>query len=504
MSMNVHNISSARAHPTATWQRVFEKLDRKGPSLNIQIRRSIVYAIETGLLKSGDRLPSSRQLSNLLSIARNTVTAAYQMLIDEGVLVSRERSGIFVADRPVIMRRSVGERQPDSGWSARFAARPSDLRHFNKPRDWLSYPHPFLYGQFDPTIFPINNWREAVRVTSSHQEICGWAGDLIDDDDPDLVEQLCVHVLPKRGIFARPEEVIITIGSQQALSMLVQLLCGPKTKVGVEDPGYPDMRNMVQLATGDYTLLTMDKDGVVPDDVFAGCDMAYLTPGHQCPTTAIAPLTRRKALLDHGVAHDVILIEDDYEADLLLENSNELACLKSLDTTGQVIYVGSFSKALAPGLRIGFIVAHSAVVEELRVLRRLLMRHPPTNNQRILGTFISLGHYQQHLQKTGLVLARRAGLIAQLLPKYLPQCSWRRDAGAKSFWIRLPEGCNSRVLESLAREQGVLVEAGDIFFANQEDGARFMRLGFTSIVESHIETGLAIIGHLIDQSRTPS
>lgn len=499
--MTIHSIPSARTHPDATWQRVFDTLERSGPSLNIQIRRSIVRAVETGLLVSGDRLPSSRQLSSMLSIARNTVTAAYQMLIDEGVLVSRERSGIFVADRPAIRHRKAPRLRPDADWHGRFATRPSDYRHFNKPRDWLSYPYPFLYGQFDPTIFPINNWREAIRVTSSHQAICGWAGDLIDDDDPDLVEQLCVHVLPKRGVFARPEEVIITIGSQQALSMLVQLFCGAETRVGIEDPGYPDMRNMVELATGAYTKLSMDADGVVPDAVFGGCDMAYLTPGHQCPTTGVAPLSRRKALLERAEEEDVILIEDDYEADLLIETSSDLTCLKSMDETGRVIYVGSFSKALAPGLRIGFIVAHPRVVEELRVMRRLLMRHPPTNNQRILATFISLGHYQQHLRKTGLVLARRAGLITQLLPKYLPHCSWRRDAGAKSFWIRLPEGCSGRQLETQAREQGVLIEAGDIFFANPAEGDRYIRLGFTSIIETHIESGLMILSGLIEQAR---
>ena len=144
----------------------------------------------------------------------------------------------------------------------------------------MDYPYPFLYGQFDSTIFPSNNWREATRVTSSVKEISGWTSDLIDDDDPDLVEQLRIQVLPKRGIFAGSDEIIITIGSQQALSMLVQLFCGRDTRFGIEDPGYPDLRNMVRLSTENYLGLTMDTGGVVPDETFAS---GYGSPAQDHP-----------------------------------------------------------------------------------------------------------------------------------------------------------------------------------------------------------------------------
>lgn len=472
----------------------------------MQIRRTLVYGIETGLLAPGTRLPSSRQLTTLLGVSRNTVTAAYQALVDEGFLQSRQRSGIFVADSTTktgLPRTTQPHHAPaptqdetPGDWPKRFAIRPSALPQFDKPRDWMDYPYPFLFGQFDPTLFPTNNWREAVRATSSVKEIYGWAGDRVDDDDPDLVEQLRVQVLPRRGIFAQSDEIIITIGSQQALSMLVQLFVGSDTVAGFENPSYPDMRNMVRMATHTAQHLTMDRFGAIPDDIFDACKVAFLTVGHQCPTTAAMPVDRRHAILKAADQNDVIVIEDDYEADLTLDTEAELPCLKSLDGHGRVIYVGSFSKVIAPGLRIGYIVAPPPVIRELRILRRMLLRHPPTNNQRILATFIALGHYRQHLQKAANVLHKRAQLITELLPDMLPSCRWRRDPGAKSFWIEGPSGFDSHALVEAARRVGVLVEAGDLFFFNPDDGRHCFRLGFTSIPQARIEAGLK---HLSDE-----
>lgn len=481
-----------------TWRRLFGALNKDGQALNLQIRRMIVHAIETGVLSRNTRLPSTRQLAGLLGIARNTVTVAYQLLIDEGFLIARERSGIFVAACGVGQPSGRPHTDALGDWQARFAIQPSALPQICKPRDWLDYPYPFLFGQYDPALFPTNNWREAVRAASSVKEIQGWAGDMIDDDDPDLVEQLRAQVLPRRGIFAGSGEIIVTIGSQQALSMLVQLLVGPKTAAGVEDPGYPDVRNMMSLATSDVLGLALDKNGVIPDERFASRDVAFLTVSHQCPTTAVMPVERRRHLLETARRNDVLIVEDDYEADLSVESDGDIPSLKSLDTEGRVIYVGSFSKVLAPGLRVGYIVAPPPVIDELRVLRRLMLRHPPTNNQRALANFIALGHYRQHLSRTGTVMLERARLISGLLPDLIPSCKVQRGEGATSFWIEGPPGFDCRRMAEAAREAGALVEAGEIFFADPAKGHQYFRLGFGSIATHRIEAGLMRLAPVVE------
>lgn len=483
------------------WTQLFGDLDRSGLALHFQIRRAIVTAIERGLFTAQARLPSTRQLATLLGVARNTVVNAYQQLIDEGFLVAHERSGIFLAPDLAVSQAPAAPGGRTIDWSERLALRPARLRQITKPRDWLDYPYPFLFGQFDPSLFPANDWRESVRAASGVSEINAWAGDLIDEDDPDLVDQLRLQVLPRRGIFASADEVMVTIGSQQALSLLIQLLVGRNTPAGVEDPCYPDTRNMLTLATDDLATLAIDRQGVVPDATFASRRVAFVTVGHQCPTTAVMPLERRRALLEAARRHDVVLVEDDYEADLAL--SDEIPALKSLDADGRVVYVGSFSKVLAPGLRVGYVVAPRAVIAELRVLRRLMLRHPPSNNQRATAMFVALGNYRTHLRRTASVLEERASRIAGLLPRLMPRFSWRRDPGATSFWMKGPAGLDARDLSLRARARGVLIEPGDIFFADPDAGRACFRLGFASIRTDRIEAGLTHLSELIGPAGAP-
>ena len=492
----------ALAHGTLAWAQLFGGLSRNGLALNVQIRRTIVAAIEAGNLPSEVRMPSSRQLSVLLGIARNTVVSAYEQLIDEGFLVARQRSGIFVAAERAPPLAELSRLESAQAWTARFAVRPSEMQQITKPRDWINYPYPFVFGQFDPTLFPANDWRESVRAACSVAEINVWAGDLVDEDDQDLIEQLRLQVLPRRGILASADEIMITIGSQQALWLLVQLFVGPNSPVGVEDPGYPDIRNMVRMRTSRLEALPVDGSGLVPDAAFARCQVAFVTVGHQCPTTAIMPLSRRRALLEVAGRHDVVLVEDDYDADLSFESGIEIPCLKSLDTDGRVVYVGSFSKVLAPGLRVGYVVAPRAVVAELRVLRRLMLRHPPSNNQRATAMFVALGHYRTHLRRTAAILAERAQLVDGLLTELMPGCHWRRDAGATSFWVEGPPAFDARVLAAAARLHGVLIEPGDIFFADPQAGVACFRLGFASIRTERIEDGLRRLATLMPATVT--
>ena len=479
------------------WRHLFKAMDRSDAALQAQIRQALVGAIEGRVLPVGTRLPSSRRLAETLDVARNTVVFAYEQLIDEGYLVAQERSGVFVAAEGLGARRTaLAPAPPPEDWSARFAIAPSRLRHIRKPRDWQSFPYPFLYGQFDAALFPAASWRECVAAASSRSSIADWAGDLIDEDDPDLIEQVCAQVLPRRGVWAARDELMITIGAQQALYLVTRLLVGPGTPVALEDPGYPDTRNMVTLAGGAIRRLPIDRDGADPRGAIDGCRVAFVTPGHQCPTTAVMSQPRRAALLAEAARHGTAIVEDDYDADLFAENS-DAPPLRSLAGGGDVVYIGSLSKALAPGLRLGYVVAPAPVIAELRDLRRLMLRHPPSNNQRAMATFIALGHYRGHLMRVASTLGERAAAAEAALPEALTGFAWQRGACAASFWIEGPDGFDARTAEAAAREAGVLIEPGDVFFADPENGRRCFRLGLSAIRTQRIGEGLRRLGRAI-------
>ena len=483
------------------WESVFLGLDRRGPFLQLQIRQLIYAAIEEGGLPLGVRMPSGRELATLLGVSRNTVVIAYEQLVDQNFLVSRERSGYFVAGVPKRLGadtplRGATDAADEARWTDRYAVRPSSYRNIVKPLNWQDYPYPFIFGQFDPSLFPTNDWRESARAALSVPEINNWARDIIDEDDPALIEQLRLQVLPRRGVRARSDEIMMTIGAQHALYLIARLFTKPDTRIGMEDPGYPDARNIFGMHTGNIVPLEVDDGGLVPGADFAGCDLAYVTAGHQCPTTVAMPMPRRLELLRQAQENDVLLVEDDYENELISEGA-ELPPLMALDRNDRVLYVGSLSKVLAPGLRLGYVVAPAPVIRELRALRRLMLRHPPLNNQRVAALFIGLGHYRSHLQRVSRVLLERASLLDRLLPVHLADCSFLRGAGSTSYWVTCPAGCDAAELAEVARAEGVMIEPGDVFSMKEGSHRRCFRLGFSSIRTDRIEPGIERLGRLI-------
>lgn len=485
------------------WSALFRGMDRGGAFLQLQIRQIIVTAIEDGRLPLGMRMPSSRDLAAVLKVSRNTVVIAYEQLVDQNFLVSRQRSGYFVAG---LAKKSVAELpQPaeaasrdDLHWDGRYAVRPSAQRNIVKPADWQAQPYPFIFGQFDPSLFPTNDWRESARAALSVPEINNWARDLIDGDDPALIEQLQLQVLPRRGIHARTDEIMMTIGAQHALSLIATLFVNAGTRVGIEEPGYPDARNIFRLLTPQVVPLTVDGDGLVPDATFRNCTLAYVTASHQCPTAVTMPLQRRQELLKAARDGDVVVVEDDYEGEMMPEAAT-LPPLKSLDRDSNVLYVGSLSKALAPGLRLGYVVAPAPVIRELRALRRLMLRHPPLNNQRVAALFIGLGHYRAHLAQVGRVLLERARLLDRLLPEHLPDCSFSRGAGSTNYWITCPRSIDATALAQAALEQGVVIEPGAVFSMDEAASRHCFRLGFSSIRTDRIEIGIGKLGQVLKQ-----
>ncbi|MDR5758415.1 PLP-dependent aminotransferase family protein [Caballeronia sp. LZ035] len=500
--------------PTATlWAQLFERSRVSGMSLQNQIRQMIVNAILSGHIAPDSALPSSRELADQLNVSRNTVVLAYQQLIEEGYLVSRERSGHFVNPATEELQRgftATGTRatpavqtqhgHPD--WSARIRHAPSNQRNIVKPSNWQSYEYPFIYGQFDTELFPTSDWRESCMHGLSVLEIRNWAPDLIERDDETLVEQIRTRVLPRRGVFAMPDEIVVTNGCQQALYLIADLMCGPQTKVGMEDPGYPDARNIFQHRNAQIVPLAVDGDGAVIDDeeLMASCDYVCVTPSHQCPTTVTMPIERRRALLDLSVRHDFIIIEDDYESENTFSGTPHPA-LKSLDTAERVVYIGSLSKTFAPGLRLGYIVAPRALIRELRALRRLMIRHPAAYIQRAFATFLALGHHDTLLRKLAPVYKERAEVLMRALATHLPELRASKVTGGASCWVEGPPWLDATRLAKDALALGVLIEPGNVFFADLADGQRCFRMGFSAIRAELIEPGVRALAEVVKQQK---
>ena len=434
---------------------------------------------------------------------------AYQQLADEGFLLSRERSGHFVNPAMVASREpapgdaAAGSSRRDRGasspdWSQRLCLQPTAQRSIVKPADWQKDPYPFLYGQFDPTLFPTADWRECCMKTLSVLDTRQWAPDQIARDDDALVQQIRTRVLPRRGVWASADELIVTVGAQHALYMVADLLMRRGTRVAFEDPGYPDARNIFASRTSQLVPIAVDADGLPVGDALRDFDYVYVTPSHQCPTGATMPLARRKALLALAQSADLVIIEDDYESENRAVGS-PIPALKSLDQSDRVIYIGSLSKTLAPGLRVGYIVAAPALIAELRALRRLMLRHPSTFIQRAFALYLSLGHHDAQLRRLATAHSERYPTLLAALARHAPQCTVARASGGGSCWMRLPDGIDAGELADRAADCGVLIEPGDVFFMAETPPAGYVRLGYQSIQAEAIEPGISVFGEVLAQ-----
>jgi len=498
------------AKPAATqWDQFFKRWAHTGLSLQGQIRQMMVSVILDEQHPVDAPIPSSREMATHLGVARNTVVIAYQALVDEGYLVSRERQGYFI-NTNILAGRVERDTTPKPApiappeWERRFRFRPSAQRNIHKSADWQRYPYPFLYGQFDASLFPTADWRECCMKTLSVLEIQEWAQDMLQRDDASLIEQIRTRVLPRRGVWASAEEIVITVGAQQALYLLADLLVSEDTPVGLENPGYPDARNIFSSRTHHILNLPIDEGGLQVGDAISSCDYIYVTPSHQCPTTVTMPLARRHALLERAEKDDFILIEDDYESENRLEGES-LPTLKSLDRSDRVIYIGSLSKTVAPGLRLGYVVGPAALIRELRGIRRLNLRHPSAYMQRAFALFLSLGHHDALLRRLSAAHRVRAQRVLEALERHAPMLTATVVSGGGSCWIRGPEWLDAQVLATAAERQGVLIEPGSVFFGQAQPPVHYFRLGFSSISDEAIEPGiqqLVQVIHALEQGAT--
>ncbi len=486
-------------------------IDREAPeSLQKQIRRQIAMGIVNRQYPLHRPLPSIRQLSTELGVSVTTVTLAYDALKQDGFVESRNRSGFYV--NPDVLTDPGHALKPDApagnarppgrlDYRAFFAGRSFNLQRVVKPSDVLvRYRYPFVCGLTDPSLFPITSWRECVRDSVNVIELANWATDYSAIDDDMLIEQLIQRVLAKRGIVAHPDEVLVTVGGQQALYIAIKLLLSPGETIGVEDPGYPDVINMAEIEGIAVRRLPVDRKGLVLSSDVGGCKCLFVTPSHQFPTTVTMPLDRKMELLDLTKSNGQFVIEDDYEADISF-NMTPPRALKSLDGWGNVIYTGSLSKSLLPGLRIGYLVADREFVREARALRHHILRHPPVNNQRSVALFLQRGYFDRFVAKITGIYKQRCAVMHDALEQHFPGASTKSEYGGGSIWLRLPDEADAGILRQLVEAEGVFFETGGFTFSDERNNRNHIRLGYSVIAGSLIPEGIDRIAKAVPNAR---
>lgn len=476
-------------------------LDPDSPlSLQSQLRQKIVEAIMVGSLVPGRRLPSSRKLAAQLGVARNTVVLAYQQLMDEGYLLTRERSGIYVNEE--VLARRVGY-QPghqdgnDStvDWARRLHRVP-ERKAFQAPPDWQRYPFPFIDGYYDQALFPVHEWREASRLALGVGEVSAWSRYRGDADDPLLLEAIRTQLLPARGIQVADEQIIVMPGIDAARALLAQLLAGRGDTVAIEDPGSPEWRTLLRERGARLDSRPIDEEGMVPP-ASGRHRLLVVMPSHQLPTGITMSMSRRQVLLARAAELDALVIEDEHAAETNFLGQPHPALL-SMDSGGRVIYLSSLAQVLAGSLQLAFIVAPAEVVQAARQLRRTLFGIPPRNNQRAMAYFLSLGHYDSFHRRLDAAFRTRWLALRDALNHYLPNLVVTAPSqGGTALWVNGPDWLDARVLAREAGRRGVLLEPVGHYYQDSTHPENCFRLGLTSLDESQIRGGVAELAAVI-------
>ena len=475
-------------------------LDNTTPgTLQTRVQQMIASGILSGRFEQGEKLPSTRKLAEYLGVSRITVSLAFTELQSNDYLISKDRSGFYVsknAPPPPSFSEKIGVRDTVD-WSKMIGQRFSIENWPAKPQNWSSFPFPFIYGQTDPSLFDHSNWRQCALMALGAKDFSSLTSDYYDQDDIELIEFILRHSLPRRGITASTDQVLVTMGAQNALWLATQVLLNQRRTAAIENPSYPPLRDILDQSRCHVKAVNLDHYGLIPDQIPKETSVIFTTPSHQCPTTITMPLNRRQQLLETASKLNALVVEDDYEFEISSKKSVSPA-LKSLDSDGRVIYVGSFSKSLFPGLRLGYLVGSAPFISEARALRASVLRHPPGHIQRTAAHFLRLGHYDALINRMAKQYSIRRSTMAAAIKKYQLEIAGNSSPeGGSSFWMKAPKDLDTEILAKSLMKNGVLIEPGKNFFAPPNQLENYYRLAFSSINEEKIEGGIKLVADFI-------
>ncbi len=381
-------------------------IDRK--DLSGEIYRQMRRAIADGRLRPGESLPPTRELARRLSVARMTVTVAYERLAGEGFVSSRVGSGTFVNEHAASPKTT--KRRPVDG-----ALRPQPVWNSIPPCTAFVRPAKFDFrtGLPDASLFPHDQWRRMVSSALRSESVrAGVYGDPAGSRE--LREAIARHIGVARGMDVAADDVTIVNGTQQGLDVVARTLLAPGERVAVEDPGYRPVRWLLESLGVHVSGTPVDREGLVVDALPRRARLVYVTPSHQYPLGVSMTLPRRRALLAWAERNDGAVIEDDYDSEFRFRG-RPIEPLQTLDTTGRVIYIGSFSKTMLPTLRIGFIVTPPSLRAAVHRAKQVTDWHTSMPAQLALARFIDRGDFSRHIRKMRGIYRVRHEMVAEIL-----------------------------------------------------------------------------------------
>lgn len=468
-------------------------LERHGKTpLYRQIEEYLRQSILAGTLPAHTRLPSARRLALDLDVSRITVESAYADLEADGLVARKMGSGTFVLPPgPRPPARSGGEIEWPQ-WQRELDA--GDIRPLSRPptTSLISFT-----GFGDARLFRIDEFYGAIRhVIRRDGSSCLEVQDV--SGYPPLRESIA-HILSSLGIETYVDNVLVTSGSQQALSLVTRLLLKPGDTVLVESPTYDGALRLFRTEGVRVIESPVDAWGMRTDRVESLLKqhrpkLIYTIPTFQNPSGACMSIPRRRELIALADRYNVPIVEDDFAGDLRYDGPAQPA-LKALDPGGRVIFIGTFSKLLMPGLRVGYLVAEGPAYSRLLQMKETSDLTTGTLIQRALQSYVTVGRYHAQLRRLCQHYRRRRDRMIQAISEYLPEVRVNVPQGGLFIWMRLPPGLEATRLLAVALQEGVEFTPGSRFFFKAEDGEAYARLNFAVATPEEIEEGMKRLGN---------
>lgn len=457
-------------------------------------------AILDGGLSAGARLPASRDLAAVLDVSRNTVKHAYEQLLAEGYLRALTGSGTFVAD---VLPEQVLWTRP--GEPAPVHAAPQPLRRLSRRGSAVvagAVASPVQWGAFVPGVPDVTEFphRKFERITARwrHSPPAEWLSYASGGGHPELRVALAEYLRQARSVACAPEQILITEGVHQAVDLAARLLADPGDCVWLEEPGYWGVRSVLGINGLRLRAMPVDGEGLaIPATRATPPRLIFATPSHQYPLGSLMSLRRRLRLLEYARRHRSWIIEDDYDSEFRF-SGHPVPSLQGLTPHAPVIYIGTFSKTMYPGLRVAYMVLPASLAEEFASAHSELYREGHLLTQAALAAFIGEGHYAAHVRRMRLIYAERRSTLLALIERQLgPGWIHPYDSNAGLHLVlRLPDAVDDVRVALAARARGVIVQPLSRYYARapREHG---LLLGFACVAPGAMHAPLEILVGII-------